>query len=165
MRIQKKQIIEAVANSTNNTSNTTSTNNSNTTSTQNNDTKQVNLPKPEDVEKSEKAVDKLNKKVDDINDTLTNGPMSALFKKINEFDEPNYGMSDDLEYLSSTHEKLMSDYNDWLGTPDGIEYMKKMNSELSGNEGNHNDALPFNETFKSKKRIIKTIKVKDLKNG
>jgi hypothetical protein len=71
---------------------------------------------------------------------------------------------DYIDYLSTTREKLMNDYNEWLNTPEGIAYMEKIhsNSQPTQPEENPTDDLPF-ESFKDKRKVIKTIKLKDLK--
>jgi len=118
MRIKKSTILEAVANATANT------NTSNTTSMQNNNNK-VNLPKPEDIEKSKIAVDNLNKEVGKINKDIRDGEMSAFLK------------------LSE---------NDYPGADDYEEQQKFLN-----------DLNSLEESIKRKRKVIKTIKVKDLK--
>jgi hypothetical protein len=71
---------------------------------------------------------------------------------------------DYIDYLSTTREKLMNDYNEWLNTPEGIAYMEKIHSNLQPTqpEENPTDDLPF-ESFKDNRKVIKTIKLKDLK--
>jgi hypothetical protein len=121
MRIKKSAILEAVANT--NTSNTTTTNTSIKTGNQNSNTN--NLPKPEDIKKSEKALDNLKSEVGEINKEVENGPMGA-FLKLSENDYPG-----------------------------GEDYEKQQDFL--------NDLNNLDESIKSKRKVIKTIKVKDLK--
>jgi hypothetical protein len=146
MRIKKSTILEAVANSTanTNTSNTTSTNTSNTTSTQNNNNK-VNLPKPEDIEKSEKAVDKLNKKVGEINKKVKDGPMGAFLKGGEGLSENDYPGGEDFGDIPTGQDIE-------VGADDYEEQQKFLN-----------DLNSLEESIKRKRKVIKTIKVKDLK--
>jgi len=119
MRIKKSAILEAVANT--NTSNTTTTNTSTKTGNQNSN----NLPKPEDIKKSEEALDNLKSEVGKINKEVENGPMNA-FLKLSENDYPG-----------------------------GDDYEKQQDFL--------NDLNNLDESIKSKRKVIKTIKVKDLK--
>jgi hypothetical protein len=137
MRIKKSAILEAVANT--NTSNTTTTNTSIKTGNQNSNTN--NLPKPEDIKKSEKALDNLKSEVGEINKEVENGAMGA-FLKLSENDYPggeDYGdipNGRDIEVDADDYEKQQ----DFL-----------------------NDLNNLDESIKSKRKVIKTIKVKDLK--
>jgi hypothetical protein len=56
--------------------------------------------------------------------------------------------SDYIDYMSDKNEKNKQDYDEWLNSPEGQEYMKSLDS--------------LNESIKAKK-VIKTIKVKDIK--
>lgn len=154
MRIKKSAILEAVANasansSTNtNTSNTTATNTSNTTSTQNNNnTNKVNLPKPEDIEKSKEAVDKLKSEVGEINKEVKDGPMGAFLKGGDGLTENDYPGGED--------------YGD---IPTGVD-IEVGADDYEDQQAFLNDLNSLDESIKSKRKVIKTIKVKDLKNG
>ena len=124
----------------------------------------TNVPPVGDINNSTEALKNLEKEVKDLAKTTDENP-PIFMKKVSEnsFD-PNYGRSEDLEYLAATREKLMNDYNEWLSTPEGIEYMKNMDSQNQGmnTQDNPTDDLPFTEGVKNRK-VIKTIKVKDLK--
>jgi hypothetical protein len=146
MRIKKIAILEAVANAAanTNTSNTTPTNTSNTTSTQNNNNK-VNLPKPEDIEKSEKAVDKLNNKVGEINKKVKDGPMGAFLKGGEGLSENDYPGGEDFGDIPTGKDIE-------VGADDYEEQQKFLN-----------DLNSLEESIKRKRKVIKTIKVKDLK--
>jgi len=134
MRIKKSTILEAVANATANT------NTSNTTSMQNNNNK-VNLPKPEDIEKSKIAVDNLNKEVGKINKDIRDGEMSA-FLKLSENDYPGGEDFGDIPTGQDIE----------VGADDYEEQQKFLN-----------DLNSLEESIKRKRKVIKTIKVKDLK--
>lgn len=56
--------------------------------------------------------------------------------------------SDYIDYMSDKDEKNRQDYDEWLNSPEGQEYMKGLGS--------------LNESIKGRK-VIKTIKVKDIK--
>jgi hypothetical protein len=137
MRIKKIAILEAAANASANinTSNTTPTNTSNTTGTQNNNTNKTNLPKPEEIGKSKKAVEDLDNEVDKINNKVKNGPMGAFLKGGDGLTENDYPGGED--------------YGD--NYEDQENFLKDLNS--------------LDESIKNKRKVIKTIKVKDLKNG
>jgi hypothetical protein len=201
MRIKKNTILEAAANAVanTNTSNTTTTNTSNTTNTQNNNTNKSNLPKPEEIEKSKKAVEDLEKKVGEINNKVKDGPMGAFLKGGDALTENDYpGGEDfgdighsDIEYLSDRSEKNRADYDEWLASPEGQEYIKNTTNQNNQSFGTGedfgdiptgrdievdadnyldqqdflNDLNQLDESIKRKRKVIKTIKVKDLKNG
>lgn len=148
MRIKKISILEAAANAVVNTSNTTDVNQQNDKS---------KLVKPEDIEKSEKAVKDLNAEVDKINKDIRDGEMGAFLKGdgLSENNHPGTGEdfgdlgSSDIENLADRDDRNREDYNDWLNTPEGQDYMSKLGS--------------IDESVKNKRKVIKTIKVKDLK--
>jgi|DEB19_MinimDraft_2_1074335.scaffolds.fasta_scaffold06118_2 hypothetical protein len=215
MRIKKISIIEAAAN----TNSTTAINTSKTTDVKS------NLLKPEDIEKSKKAIEDLDKKIAKTNDDIENGPMGAFLTKENvnmgnhivQFDteipsetefeidgvrwkyvwaiypdgkrdigvyrighdlvygydwfvnnvlprpKVNLGQQSenenqfggektDVEAGESGYEREeqgKQDYQNWLSSPEGQDYMNKLSS--------------IDESAKSKRKVIKTIKVKDLK--
>jgi hypothetical protein len=146
MRIKKLSILEAAANATvTNTSNTTDVNQQKNKST---------LIKPEDIEKSKKALEDLEKKEEKINKDIKDGPMGA-FLKVSENNNPGTGEdfgdlgSSDIENLADRDEKNKKDYNDWLNSVGGQDYMDNL--------------LSIDEATKNKRKVIKTIKVKDLK--
>lgn len=56
--------------------------------------------------------------------------------------------SDYIDYKSDEYEKNKQDYDEWLNSPEGQEYMKSLDS--------------INESIKGRK-VVKTIKVKDIK--
>ena len=149
MRIKKIAILEAVANATanTNTSNTTATNTSNTTGTQNNNTNKTNLPKPEEIGKSKKAVEDLDKEVDKINNKVENGPMGAFLKEGDGLTENDYPGGEDFGDI-----------------PNGRD-IEVGADEYEDQQAFLNDLNNLDETIKSKRKVIKTIKVKDLKNG
>jgi hypothetical protein len=149
MRIKKIAILEAVANAAanTNTSNTTSTNTSNTTNTQNKNTNKVDLPKPEDIEKSKKAVEDLDKKVGEINKEVKDGPMGAFLKGGDGLTENDYPGGED--------------YGD---IPNGRD-IEVDADDYEDQQAFLNDLSKLDESIKSKRKVIKTIKVKDLKNG
>ena len=200
MIIKKKSILEAAAN----TNNTTSTDTSNTTSgkQQSNQT----LPKPEDVEKSKKAVKDLNTEVDKINKEVKDGPMGAFLKGggLSENNYPGTGEDfgdlgpSDIEHLSDRDAENTADYEAWLNTPEGRQYMANLHNNNPSNDfsgekvdfeageyGYENDGQnqadlqnwmnsddgrdwmdnihSLEESVKNKRKVIKTIKVKDLK--
>jgi hypothetical protein len=145
MRIKKSAILEAAANAPTNTSNTTSTNTSNTTSVQNNNTNKVNLPKPEDIEKSKAAIDKLNAEVNKINKDVKDGPMGAFLKGGEGLTENDYPGGEDYGDIPTGQdiEVGADEYEDQQN------FLKDLNS--------------LEESIKGKRKVIKTIKVKDLK--
>ena len=149
MRIKKIAILEAVANAVanTNTSNTTPTNTSNTTSVQNNNNNKVNLPKPEEIEKSKKAVEDLEKKVGEINNKVKDGPMGAFLKGGDALTENDYPGG---EYFGD----IPTGQDIEVGADDYEEQQKFLN-----------DLNNLEESIRSKRKVIKTIKVKDLKNG
>jgi hypothetical protein len=107
---------------------------------------------PEDTRQAIEGAKELEKAYDKL------GASIPFMSKVSE----NSG--DYIDYLSTTREKLMNDYNEWLNTPEGIAYMEKIhsNSQPTQPEENPTDDLPF-ESFKDKRKVIKTIKLKDLK--
>jgi hypothetical protein len=137
MKIKKKQIEEAVLGS--------GVQQSQTPTMSPEDTRQA----IEGAKELEKAYDKL-------------GASIPFMSKVSE----NSG--DYIDYLSTTREKLMNDYNEYLSTPEGIAYMETYMEKIHSNsqptqpEENPTDDLPF-ESFKDKRKVIKTIKLKDLK--
>ena len=135
MRIKKSAILEAVANATANT------NTSTTTGDQNSNTNKVNLPKPEDIEKSKKALDNLKSEVGEINKEVENGPMGA-FLSLSENDYPG---GEDFGDIPNGRD-IEVDADDY----------EKQQAFL-------NDLNNLDESIKSKRKVIKTIKVKDLK--
>lgn len=151
MIIKKKSILEAVASA----NSTAPVDTSNTTSS-NQQTNQT-LPKPEDVEKSKKAVEDLNTEVNKINKDVKDGPMGVFLKgdDLTENNTPGTGEdygdlgSSDIEHLADVDTQNKADYDEWLNTPEGQDWMKNMGS--------------LEESAKSKRKVIKTIKVKDLK--
>jgi hypothetical protein len=148
MRIKKISILEAAANAVVNTSNTTDVNQQNDKS---------KLVKPEDIEKSKKALEDLDKKVAKTNKDIKDGPMGAFLKGdgLSENNHPGTGEdfgdlgSSDIENLADRDDRNREDYNDWLNSPEGQDYMTKLGS--------------IDESVKNKRKVIKTIKVKDLK--
>lgn len=153
MRIKKRSILEAANNNApTNTSNTTGSNQQNTQQTNN-----QKLPNPEDIKNAKTAIQDLDKEVDKTNNDIKNGPMSAFLKgdDLTETMEPGTGEdfgdlgSSDIEYMADKHDANMADYEGWLNTPEGQDWMNNMDS--------------LDESFKSKRKVIKTIKVKDLK--
>jgi hypothetical protein len=202
MRIKKRSIQEAA-----NTSNSTATNTSNTTSGNQSNGKQQ-LPNPEVIKKSTDAIKSLNKEVDKTNDDIKNGPMSAFLTggDLTENNYPGTGEdfgdlgSSDIEYLADKNVENMADYEGWLNTPEGKQYMANLHNQNTSNvtdfngeqtdveagesgyeqdlqnrkdlddwmnspEGQDwmNNMNSLQESFKSKRKVIKTIKVKDLK--
>lgn len=149
MRIKKNTILEAAANAVanTNTSNTTTTNTSNTTNTQNNNTNKSNLPKPEEIEKSKKAVEDLEKKVGEINNKVKDGPMGAFLKGGDALTENDYPGGEDFGDIP-TGRDIEVDADDY---EDQQAFL--------------NDLSKLDESIKGKRKVIKTIKVKDLKNG
>jgi hypothetical protein len=149
MRIKKITILEAAANATANinTSNTTPTNTSNTTGTQNNNTNKTNLPKPEEIGKSKKAVEDLDNEVDKINNKVKNGPMGAFLKGGDGLTENDYPGGEDYGDMPNGRD-IEVDADDY---EDQENFLKDLNS--------------LDESIKNKRKVIKTIKVKDLKNG
>ena len=147
MRIKKSAILEAAANAPTNTSNTTTTNTSNTTGNQNtnNNTNKAELPKPEDIEKSKKAVEDLDKKVGEINKEVKDGPMGAFLKGGEGLTENDYPGGEDYGDIPTGQdiEVGADDYEDQQN------FLKDLNS--------------LEESIKGKRKVIKTIKVKDLK--
>jgi hypothetical protein len=120
---------------------------------------------PEDTRQAIEGAKELEKAYDKL------GASIPFMSKVSE----NSG--DYIDYLSTTREKLMNDYNEWLSTPEGIAYMDELlntpegiaymekthsNSQPTQPEDNPTDDLPF-ESFKDKRKVIKTIKLKDLK--
>lgn len=133
MRIKKSAILEAVANATANT------NTSTTTGDQNSNTN--DLPKPEDIKKSEEALDNLKSEVGEINKEVENGAMGA-FLKLSENDYPGG-----------------EDYGD---IPNGRD-IEVDADDYEKQQAFLNDLNNLDESIKSKRKVIKTIKVKDLK--
>jgi len=203
MRIKKRSIQEAAS-----TSNSTATNTSNTTSVNQSNSKQQ-LPNAEDIKKSTEAIKSLNKEVDKTNDDIKNGPMNAFLKGGEGLTENNYPGtgedfgdlgSSDIEHLADKNAANMADYEGWLNTPEGKQYMANLHNQNISNvtdfngeqtdveagesgyeqdlqnrkdlddwmnspEGQDwmNNINSLQESFKSKRKVIKTIKVKDLK--
>lgn len=147
MRIKKSAILEAVANATanTNTSNTTPTNTSNTTNAQNNNNNKVNLPKPEEIEKSKKAVEDLKIKVGEINKEVKDGAIGAFLKVSEGLSENDYPGGEDYGDIPNGRD-IEVDADDY----------EKQQAFL-------NDLNNLDESIKSKRKVIKTIKVKDLK--
>jgi hypothetical protein len=111
---------------------------------------------PEDTRQAIEGAKELEKAYDKL------GASIPFMSKVSE----NSG--DYIDYLSTTREKLMNDYNEYLSTPEGIAYMETYMEKIHSNsqptqpEENPTDDLPF-ESFKDKRKVIKTIKLKDLK--
>lgn len=144
MRIKKRKIVEGIV----------ASKALNNNATPNNNNSADTLPNSNE----------LNKVSNELNDIKQRMSELPFFKEVNENGEPNYGKSDDLDYLSSIREKLMNDYNDWLNSPEGVDYMNNLYSETPSDSYEKTyDDLPFGESFKSTKKVIRTIKVKDLK--
>lgn len=199
MIIKKKSILEAAAN----TNNTTPINTSNTSGKQQGN---QTLPKPEDVETSKKAVEDLNTEVGKINKNIRDGEMGAFLKGggLSENDYPGTGEDfgdlgpSDIEHLSDRDAENTADYEAWLNTPEGRQYMANLNNNNPSNDfsgekvdfeageyGYENDEQnkadlqnwmnsddgkdwmdnihSLEESVKNKRKVIKTIKVKDLK--
>jgi len=129
MRIKKKQIMEVAAQVAGqaDTSNTTSGN---------------KVPNQNDLNKMKQGIQDLEKEIQD-------GPLMAFMK----VSENNPGDVDDfnadaIDAMADREEQNRRDYDEWLQSPEGQEYMNSMDS--------------LNESIGGRK-IIKTIKVKDLK--
>jgi len=131
MRIKKKQIMEMVAQ--NNTSNTSNTNQP---------TNNPQLPNKDEIAKTKQAVE-------DLNSEIANSELSA-FMSISENNPGDMSTfaADAIDAAADRDEQNKRDYDEWLQSPEGQEYIKNMDS--------------INESISGRK-IIKTIKVKDLK--
>jgi hypothetical protein len=126
MRIKKKQILEAAAQV--DTSNTS---------------KNSGIPNQGDMDKAKKNIQDLEKEIED-------GPLMA-FMKVSENNMPgdvDDFTSDAIDAMADRDEQNRRDYDEWLQSPEGQEYIKSLDS--------------LNESISGRK-IIKTIKVKDLK--
>lgn len=131
MRIKKRQIIEAA-----DTSSTTGQ------QTAKPETQSTN---PDEIQKVTDAVKELDKEME-------KNPITAFMTKV---DENTSGDADDfsadyIDYMADKSEKNRQDYDEWLQTPEGQEYIKSLES------------LQESINLKNRK-VIKTIKVKDLK--
>jgi hypothetical protein len=131
MRIKKKQIIEAA-----DTSSTTGQ------QTAKPETQSTN---PEEIEKVTNAVKELGKEME-------KNPITAFLTKLDENTSGDIDdfTSDAMDAMADKSEKNREDYDLWLQTPKGQEYIKSLES------------LQESINLKNKK-VIKTIKVKDLK--
>ncbi len=126
MRIKKKQIIEAAQVDTSNTN------------------KNSDIPNQNDMDKAKKKIQDLEKEIKD-------GPLMA-FIKVSENTSGDIGdfASDAMDAMADKSEKNRQDYDLWLQTPKGQEYINSLES------------LQESINLKNRK-VIKTIKVKDLK--
>jgi hypothetical protein len=77
-----------------------------------------------------------------VNNVLPKPPKTQMEGDVDDFS------SDYIDHMADTEEKNRQDYDEWLNSPEGQEYMKSLES--------------LNESIKSRK-VIKTIKVKDIK--
>ena len=147
MRIKKKQIEEVV-----NTSNTTGRNTKNKALGQ--------TPSDSDI----KRVEKYKKEYQETVDLVKNNELPFIEKVSENTFDPNYGKSGDLELHAWQDEEIRNAFHEWLvSTPEGQAYAEKLSQpQINQPENNPTDDLPF-ESFKDKRTVIKTIKVKDLK--
>ena len=135
MRIKKRQITEAAA-----------TNTSSTTGQQ--------TAKPETQSTNPEEIKKVTDAVKELGKEMEKNPITA-FMTNTELDENTSGDIDDftsdaMDAMADKSEKNREDYDLWLQTPKGQEYIKSLES------------LQESINLKNKK-VIKTIKVKDLK--
>lgn len=127
MRIKKKQILEVAQVDTSNT--TTDSNNG--------------IPNNTDILNAKKNIEDLEQEIED-------GPLMA-FMKVSENNTPgdvDDFTSDAIDAMADRDEQNRRDYDEWLQSPEGQEYIKSLDS--------------LNESISGRK-TIKTIKVKDLK--
>lgn len=128
MRIKVKQIKEAI-----DTSSTSSPQDKNA---------QTQSTSPEEIKKVTDAVKELDKEMEE-------SPLMAFMKMTeNTPGDTDDFTSDAIDAMADREEKNRQDYNEWLQSPEGQEYIKSfdlLNESISG------------------RKIIKTIKVKDLK--
>lgn len=152
MRIKKKQIEEAIlgAGQQQQASSTT----------------QGKAPSQEDIAN----LDAFSRKVKEVNDEIKNNPIGAFVNPVGENFDPNYGRAEDIEYQADLQQQMelikqeiMKQQDDFLNSPKGIEYMQNiLKNRANQPKDNPTDDLPF-ESFKDKRKVIKTIKLKDLK--
>jgi hypothetical protein len=128
MRIKKRQIIEAAQIDTSKTSTPQS-------------------QKPTDSQE----IEKLRTSVQDLEKEIEDSPLMA-FMKVSENTSGDIDdfTSDAMDAMADKSEKNRQDYDEWLQTPEGQEYIKSLES------------LQESINLKNRK-VIKTIKVKDLK--
>lgn len=133
MRIKKKQIIEA---DMGNTSSTTAPQNSN---------QQTQVTNPDEIKKATSDIEDFNEKVKD-------SEISAFITKVSEnaSDDVDDFSADYIDYKADREEQNRQDYDEWLQSPEGQEYINSLES------------LQESINLKNRK-VIKTIKVKDLK--
>ncbi len=122
-----------------------------------------NLPDSNKISDVTNKVKELSAEVDKVNTQFKDMPfISKVDENIGGFD-PNYGSAEDLEYLASRKQQMIDAYAEWLNSPEGEEYIKKMDAENQNMDQSNDEPLPFAEGVKHKKKVIKTIKVKDIK--
>lgn len=145
MRIKKKQIEEAIlgAGQQQQASSTT----------------QGKAPSQEDIAN----LDAFSIKVKEVNDEIKNSPIGAFVNPVGENVDPNYGGAERIELEAWKNDEIRNAFHEWLvSTPEGQAYTRELENQPNQPEDNPTDDLPF-ESFKDKRKVIKTIKLKDLK--
>ena len=127
MRLKKRQIQEMVANQTSQPQN-------------------ANLPSKDELDSATNAIKDFTNAVSDL----------PFISNVDENDDPTFN-SDYIDYLADKDTQNQADYDEWLQSLEGMEFMNKKYSNTS----NDTDLIP--ESTKNNRKVIKTIKVKDIK--
>jgi hypothetical protein len=140
MRIQKKQIEEAILGISQQT------------------------PSSEEVNNTTSAINNMNDALKKAGKTADENPMPFM-KKVDENNfDPNYGRDEDMEYMAWKNNEVRDAFHEWLvTTPEGQAYTRELENQSNQPEVNPTDDLPFGESVKNNRKVLKTIKVKNLK--
>ena len=140
MRIQKKQIEEAILGISQQT------------------------PSSEEVNNTTSAINNMDDALRKAGETARENPMPFItMVDENNFD-PNYGGNEYMEYMAWKNNEVRDAFHEWLvTTPEGQAYARELENQTNHQEVDPTDDLPFGESVKNNRKVLKTIKVKNLK--
>ncbi len=122
-----------------------------------------NTPSSQEVKDTTSAINDMANAIKKAGETADENPIPFMEKLDENNFDPNYGRSEDIEYHAWQDKEIRDAFHEWLvSTPQGQAYAEKISQQTTKPEDNPTDDLPF-ESVKNNRKVLKTIKLKNLK--